>query len=956
MVRPKSSGRCVGVQRCSKILYEMLSRKLVLAVQRAASASIYNRQTTLAELTTAQSVILAIMNSLLTEDLEFCNLLLKLYSSVEQLRSSYLTVWLRDDFDFPEEDVSKVLMTVARLVNGGILDMPDHVLRVFRGLAGKYHVVESCQHEKDFETIKFLIEGESDEGCNEYAVKESTINEKKGSNSITPKITVDGGDLKTAYYSGEEFPKKFVLKNINFKEVAEATKNYGIAKSSSDTNILGRGARNRRKATLSMLIDEKEESTLAHSSGIPYKSGSVTDIPQSHGIHVSRFRRSSIDRYRNAISKKDENTVFEISHSGKRTEVAADNRKSYNISKSSSALNLRSNIADIIEEKSPVTEDKPFYNIYKSSSARCVRSHIAETPTSDLLPSDPVSLFSGIMNYQVEGLQALVDQNQAVAKFKNKLDESNNKKAHKSERILSSIKVGIQSLMDNSALPGFSSFMKSILQRNQVNGLMDNLISTQIPKIKFKEKDEDEEENFFDCSSWMSLHEAAWHGDLKELEELLDKDLDIESEDELNRKPLHHASSNGQLEAVILLLKRGANPSAKDRQQKSPLLLSSSNGHTEVCNTLLENGADVNQRDYIGRSALHHAVDSGSKEVISLLITFGADVNAEDSHGWTPLHRASETGFVGAADVLLSHQGNVIAKDESGRTPLHLAADRGKLKVVELLLEQNPQVIAKDIWGKTALHLAASSGQYNVVKTLLDRGFGVDERDNLGLTALHEAVEGGHLELVQYLISRSTVVSPVDNYGRTPLHRAVATNHLTIVKALLEVVADVVARDRLAQTPLHYAAKNASNDIVSLLIEKGADITLTDSREKTPLHVAAINGNKEIVALLLDHGAKLDVQDNLGRTPLHEAAVYGYLDIISTLISYGANVEDVDDLWKTALHLATTRGNLDMVKLLVKSGACVNSRSLLEATPLASALSDGHTAIAKFLRIVGGTE
>nr|XP_024215301.1 receptor-interacting serine/threonine-protein kinase 4-like isoform X2 [Halyomorpha halys] len=610
MVRPKSSGRCVGVQRCSKILYEMLSRKLVLAVQRAASASIYNRQTTLAELTTAQSVILAIMNSLLTEDLEFCNLLLKLYSSVEQLRSSYLTVWLRDDFDFPEEDVSKVLMTVARLVNGGILDMPDHVLRVFRGLAGKYHVVESCQHEKDFETIKFLIEGESDEGCNEYAVKESTeINEKKGSNSITPKITVDGGDLKTAYYSGEEFPKKFVLKNINFKEVAEATKNYGIAKSSSDTNILGRGARNRRKATLSMLIDEKEESTLAHSSGIPYKSGSVTDIPQSHGIHVSRFRRSSIDRYRNAISKKDENTVFEISHSGKRTEVAADNRKSYNISKSSSALNLRSNIADIIEEKSPVTEDKPFYNIYKSSSARCVRSHIAETPTSDLLPSDPVNTDSrdaAVVRKYLK-LPSILPDEELRKRLCNEDGEG-------------------RTPLERASFEGRSDIVQTILR-----------IGVDFASRKGKVT---------------AVHLAAEEGNLDVLQLLLDNGADLNEATTSKKKAIHFAAERGHDLCLSWLLLHGADIESKDISWQTPLHKAAAGGHIETVRVLLGNSANLDAEDRLGRLPLHHAAKNGKMDTALVLLDCGSDVNSKDRKGHTPLFFAKEASHQDVVELL----------------------------------------------------------------------------------------------------------------------------------------------------------------------------------------------------------------------------------------------------------------------------------------------------------------
>ncbi|CAH1404935.1 unnamed protein product [Nezara viridula] len=618
MVRPKSSGRCVGVQRCSKILYEMISRKLVLAVQKAASASIYNRQTTLAELTTAQSVILAIMNSVLTEDLEFCGMLLKLYSSVEQLRSSYLTVWLRDDFDFPEEDVTKVLMTVAHLVNRGILDMPDHVLRVFRGLAAKYRVVEKCQQEKDFETIKFLA-GESDEVLNEDVMKESTdINERKISSSIMPKIVVDCGELKTAY-SGEEFPKKFVLKNINFKEVSEATQNYSITKSSSDTNILSRGTRSRRKSTLSMFIDEKEESTLTHPTGIQYKSGSVADISTGHGIPVTRFRKSSIDRYRNAISKKEENTVSEISHSGKRTEVKADNKCSYNISKSSSALNLRSNIADIISEESAekdnvIDDKKPFYNIYKSSSARCLRSHIAEKATTSNVLSDPVSIGSSDAAVVRKFLKLPYDLSE---------DELR-------RRLCNEDGEG-RTPLERASFEGRSEIVQAILR-----------IGVDFPSRKGKVT---------------GVHLAAEEGNFDVLQLLLDNGADLNEATSSKRRPIHFAAERGHDLCLSWLLLHGADIESKDISWQTPLHKAAAGGHIEAVRVLLGNSANLEAEDRLGRLPLHHAAKNGKLDTALVLLDCGSDVNAKDRKGHTPLFFAKEASHQHVVELLQARGG-----------------------------------------------------------------------------------------------------------------------------------------------------------------------------------------------------------------------------------------------------------------------------------------------------------
>ncbi|XP_014272287.1 ankyrin-1 [Halyomorpha halys] len=147
-----------GPVKASSKLHNLIKKKITMAVEFASKASIYNPEVTATELTTAQSILLSLMHSLLTNDLGFCVTLLELATSVDHLRSSYLPTWLRDDFNFDDQQVLRVLSKAAFLVQSGVLIIPTHILKVFVSLSPKYRVVECCRASGNTDTLKFLSE------------------------------------------------------------------------------------------------------------------------------------------------------------------------------------------------------------------------------------------------------------------------------------------------------------------------------------------------------------------------------------------------------------------------------------------------------------------------------------------------------------------------------------------------------------------------------------------------------------------------------------------------------------------------------------------------------------------------------------------------------------------------------------------------------------------------------
>ena len=166
---------------------------------------------------------------------------------------------------------------------------------------------------------------------------------------------------------------------------------------------------------------------------------------------------------------------------------------------------------------------------------------------------------------------------------------------------------------------------------------------------------------------WTPLHSAAFYGDLKAVQKLIEYDADIGAEDWEGYTALHHASE-------------GSNP-----------------GDFSVLQLLLEHDADVNARAVDGSTPLHNASFHGALDVVRLLLERGANVNAETEDGSTPLHKPSYYGSKEVVRLLLEHGADVDARGKLNcLTPLQLASICGVPEVVRMMLERTADVDVRE--------------------------------------------------------------------------------------------------------------------------------------------------------------------------------------------------------------------------------------------------------------------
>jgi len=122
----------------------------------------------------------------------------------------------------------------------------------------------------------------------------------------------------------------------------------------------------------------------------------------------------------------------------------------------------------------------------------------------------------------------------------------------------------------------------------------------------------------------LSVHEAAKNGDLKAVNEFLEKKQPLDAQDEKGITPLGYAIGANRIAVVKLLLDKRANPYAVDSK---------------------------------GNCGLHYAGGYGRKELLEYLIKSGANVNQSNAQGQTPLAVAMMNQQAASIQLLQQHGG-----------------------------------------------------------------------------------------------------------------------------------------------------------------------------------------------------------------------------------------------------------------------------------------------------------
>lgn len=209
------------------------------------------------------------------------------------------------------------------------------------------------------------------------------------------------------------------------------------------------------------------------------------------------------------------------------------------------------------------------------------------------------------------------------------------------------------------------------------------------------------------------INELIWamrKGDLRAVQDQLEKGADINCADYDRRTPLHLAAAENQIEVVQFLIDRmrdgdvSIDLNVRDRWGGTPLDDALLHGHTAMVdllraaharqgrNDLLASGAcppaeGTPQGDDLSNSKMIWAASTGDLTWITRLVARGISFEEGDYDFRTPLHLAAAEGHSHVVAYLLAHGATPDPADRWGNAPLDDAVREGHDAVAALLID-----------------------------------------------------------------------------------------------------------------------------------------------------------------------------------------------------------------------------------------------------------------------------
>lgn len=380
---------------------------------------------------------------------------------------------------------------------------------------------------------------------------------------------------------------------------------------------------------------------------------------------------------------------------------------------------------------------------------------------------------------------------------------------------------------------------------------------------------------------------------------------------------LLRASASGDVEQIRQLLENEININEGNEIGQTPLLVASITNQTDAVKLLLEKGAKVEQKDIGGYTALHLTTNIDTLNV--LLQHINAEVksniiNATTKRGQTPLHEAALHGPTEKVQILLSNGALANSEDVNGSTPLHYTLAQsgdGDIAIVQALLEAGADVNKQNAYLQTPLAIACKQHQFmsDTIPILLTAGADPMVQTNEGNTALHVLFFGTSLfepmlsvDLVEEIVqSNRKCLETANLFGEFPIHGALS--------------------------------KRRNGQIVQRLLQYSPELAnVTDGLGRTILHYACEKNYVDVLTNFLDHpnySTLVNKSDHFGRTVLHYSCMYStdgesVQIILRSKIFHKCHLKDCFGL--TAYQYVEAREKKVQTKLIEHFETCVKTK------------------------------
>ena len=475
----------------------------------------------------------------------------------------------------------------------------------------------------------------------------------------------------------------------------------------------------------------------------------------------------------------------------------------------------------------------------------------------------------------------------------------------------------------------------------------------------------------------MKLIEASYSGDVKQINELLQNNIDVNIRDEEGFTPLMLAADRGHKDAVKVLLAAGADVNIVNNNYDTALFIAArgqSKDHNIIFGFL--NAAEVgiiidtpfDQRDLlelnehkailnpkglcsgfnleITRWAMKHIEKGEKEENINVMEKLNKELDdpqkARNFVKRLAIYQAEQHDTKSSTEKISYRSNNFLAS---------LPAEFKNKKFIGFSFK-----VFNELGSQSEVHtinirkIGNDGNKYEVI----DVNFGSRKCDSQDVLNEHiESILNYYQKAADPAADKGIEVYDIEEIirKRDLLPQKILDNDDPLVKTEKKKINK--NKKYIFSNHLHMLiVDQAPIQLISEVINSGVNLEEKNKDGHTPLMLAAIEGHTEAIkALMSSKKVNLNEKNKNGNTPLMLAAIEGHTEAIKILMnSKKVNLNEKNKDEYTALMIASRLGHTEVVKALLEKGANVREKSNLGHTALMMASMFGRQDIVNILR------
>lgn len=349
-----------------------------------------------------------------------------------------------------------------------------------------------------------------------------------------------------------------------------------------------------------------------------------------------------------------------------------------------------------------------------------------------------------------------------------------------------------------------------------------------------------------------------------EFKKILNKDIDINLQDEYKNTLIHYAIIYNQEEIIKLLLSYQCNIDYIDIDGFTILYYPIKYGYNNILKIILENSKNIvgfpiyNIKDKNNNTPLHYSILYNNIETLNILLDIDSNINNINNEGNTPLHLAVNNNNNNIINLLLKKKNiNVNLLNNQGLSVLHIAIIKRYIDILKIFIYDkrfNINIVELK-YNMTPLMYLLDINYLNIIIEMLNNGALLNYQDIYGNNILHHCLFENKLDMYLFLKNyknNKIIDNQINIKGSTPLHLLLEKfNNTDIDLNNIIMNTNINLQDNNGNTCMHLLCKyNLWFKIKNILIKKKIDIFIYNLNNETPLSYINKENNKEFINMI----------------------------------------------------------------------------------------------------------